>query len=729
MKKIHWDEGLSVGDATLDDEHKQLIALLNRMIDLIDASPDAEQVHRILDELEFLAAQHSRHEERISHQGSPEFHEQQLRAHGDFRAAIVEARGQLREDDLDNSLIDMTESLVTLLVTHIIDQDLDFAPLLDEREAKSHSLTEYLVLQFQKLPLVRGLEMLVVVSLLPMLVFAGMIMHQSWQAASQAGDVAKLALFSQQIGGLAHELQKERGLSAGFLTSSDRAFRTALTLQREASNGQLLQFRRSLEQQRLDPHLARVTEQATKVLVRMEALQPLRQEVDGRKLEPQESFQGFTRLIAELIDLTNLIASVSRHENASELFQANAILIQFGEMAGRERAVSSAGFGRGQFTRQEYRLLVSLTTEQQILQRQFRSYVTERQWVRWREQISNQAVIAYQRLSDYALEFGSGSGDLSVDSFTWFRVATQRINLVSDFQRQLIDELMQEMKRERSASTALFMGTVFGGGAMVLLIGFVALQLAKSIRLPILSLTEGMRALTADDKSLRIPYASRRDELGDMVAAYETFRRKLIRTDMLTMGEELGPLAANRHALVLRQRTEEGEAYRRLASIDSLTGVLNRREFMQRAKTEVSRLKRHEGALSVLLLDVDYFKQVNDTHGHPAGDRVLRIIAQSTAAALREEDVLGRIGGEEFAIFLPSTDLVSGLGTAERIRAAVESLRIQLGEVELSVTVSIGVSEFVAGESSIDPALGRADRALYQAKEGGRNRVCSYPVV
>lgn len=727
MKKIYWDEGLSIGDPELDGEHRQFISLLNRLIDLIDESPDLEQVHRILDELEQLAIDHGRHEESLfspNARGS----RQQQGEHEDFRLAIIEARNQLRHDDLGSSLIDMTESLVNLLINHIIDQDLDLAPLLAEREVKNHSLAEYLVLKFQKISFVRGLEMLVVISLLPMLVFAGMIMYQSWRAAAGAGDVARLAAFSQRVGGLVHELQKERGLSAGFLTSDDRAFQTALKLQRRHSDRELDHYRSGLQAHKLDGRLLNIGDLATRVLVRLEVLAHHREQIDRRLVTPGESFDGFTGLITELIGLTNQIAIYSRHHRASELFQANALMIQYAEMGGRERAVVAAGFGRGKFTREEYRRLVSLTSEQGTLERQFRSFLSEPQWLRWRTHYAAEAVIAYQRLSDYALESGSGDGRVSVDSFTWFKVATQRINLINSFQRQLIGELQEEMKRQRSLATAIFMTTVFGGGAMVLLIGFVAVQLARSIRLPILSLTEGMRALTAGDKSLRIPFAKRRDELGDMVQTYETFRRKLIRTDMLSLGDHLGPLAVSRHVLELKRSAAEGEEYKRLASIDSLTGVLNRREFMKRAKMEVARLLRHPGELALMLLDVDYFKQVNDNYGHPAGDRVLKFVAQAVVAALREEDILGRIGGEEFAVLLPATDRVAAGATAERVRTAIENLRIQVGEEEIKVTMSLGISEIGTGEQSIEPVMLRADRALYQAKDQGRNRVCSQPV-
>ena len=722
MKKILWDDGLSIGVPALDEEHRQLIALLNSLIDLIDEAPDVGRVHSILDEMEALATSHSRHEERLTGNASVALQEQQRREHHAFRAAIIEARGQLKSDDLGGSLIDMAESLVNLLISHIIDQDLE--PLLSRYEESQNSLADYLVSHFQKISLMRGLEVLVFISLLPMLVFAGMIMHQAWQSAAKADDVALLASFSERVGDLAHELQKERGLSSGYLASDDAVYITALRLQRQNSDRERILFEGGLRSEHLGEDFSLIERMADRVAVRLEELERIRQEVDHRRLKPQNSFDLFTGLIAQLTELSNQVATHSRHAGASELFQANAILIQFGEVAGRERAISAAAFGRGMFTAQEYRQLIGLVSEQQSLKRQLRSFLSDQLWSKWQQLYDTPEVADYQRISDYALALGSGNGEISLDSYTWFKVATGRINLIRAYQQQLNKRLLNDMYLERSESTALFMATVFGGGAMVLLIGYIALQLARSIRLPILSLTEGMRGLAAGDKSVRIPYETRKDELGDMVAAYETFRRQLIRTDMLSTGEESSPLASNRYALALKRQTKEGETYKRLASIDPLTGIFNRREFMALAKKEVARVQRQGDHLAVMLLDVDYFKRINDTHGHAEGDRVLKIVTQSISSALREADVLGRVGGEEFAVLLPSTDHKSTLVTAERVRSAVEGLRIQIGKDEIKVTISIGVSEYLSGENLIDPSLVRADRALYQAKNGGRNQVC-----
>lgn len=161
---------------------------------------------------------------------------------------------------------------------------------------------------------------------------------------------------------------------------------------------------------------------------------------------------------------------------------------------------------------------------------------------------------------------------------------------------------------------------------------------------------------------------------------------------------------------------------RELSDTDDLTGLANRRRLMQRLDEEMSRARRHGGVLTLLLLDLDHFKRVNDTWGHLKGDQVLREIATLCRETLRHEDVVARFGGEEMAILLPLTPLENGLRLAERLRQniAEHDYGIQQG----SVTASLGVAEYADGDT-IDTLIERADRGLYAAKHEGRNRVVS----
>jgi len=160
----------------------------------------------------------------------------------------------------------------------------------------------------------------------------------------------------------------------------------------------------------------------------------------------------------------------------------------------------------------------------------------------------------------------------------------------------------------------------------------------------------------------------------------------------------------------------------RLATTDGLTGLFNRRHFFELALRELALSRRRSGPLTAVMLDIDHFKQINDRHGHPVGDQVIATVAQRLAATVRGTDVLGRYGGEEFAVLLPDTgDDGSGI-LAERLRAAVGDRPVETDAGPLTVTVSVGVASRDT-DMSVAELLGRADRALYQAKEGGRNRV------
>lgn len=163
------------------------------------------------------------------------------------------------------------------------------------------------------------------------------------------------------------------------------------------------------------------------------------------------------------------------------------------------------------------------------------------------------------------------------------------------------------------------------------------------------------------------------------------------------------------------------KAIRELSITDELTGLRNRRYLMTRLSEEFERSLRDGGLLGFLMLDLDRFKQINDTHGHQAGDLVLRKVAGALTETLREYDIAGRYGGEEFAVIAVGREISDLLILAERIRKTVELLDIWQGTVSITVTVSIGLA-VCGAEDSLESLLKRADEALYQAKNEGRNR-------
>ena len=161
---------------------------------------------------------------------------------------------------------------------------------------------------------------------------------------------------------------------------------------------------------------------------------------------------------------------------------------------------------------------------------------------------------------------------------------------------------------------------------------------------------------------------------------------------------------------------------RQLVAVDSLTGAMSRRAFKDAAARDVALARRHHTALSVLVLDLDHFKSINDTYGHAGGDQVLVAVAAAVQQQLRGSDLFGRLGGEEFAILLPHADADRAYDVAEKLRQVVRALRIERSHPPMSVSVSIGVAPLDAASDDIDELLNKADQALYDAKRSGRNR-------
>jgi diguanylate cyclase (GGDEF)-like protein len=197
-------------------------------------------------------------------------------------------------------------------------------------------------------------------------------------------------------------------------------------------------------------------------------------------------------------------------------------------------------------------------------------------------------------------------------------------------------------------------------------------------------------------------------------------------------------LVLNRHARHFNQRMaqanarlESAVAHRTrqlvwLANTDPLTGLKNRRAFMETAEAQILQCRRYPHPLAALLIDIDHFKSINDRYGHHVGDQAIRRVTDTITNTLRDSDIVGRFGGEEFAVLMPHTDLPAALVAAERLRQAVAGMKIGLLEGgPLSMTISLGLAMHEPGVS-LDTLLMRADMALYRAKSGSRNRVEVY---
>lgn len=175
-------------------------------------------------------------------------------------------------------------------------------------------------------------------------------------------------------------------------------------------------------------------------------------------------------------------------------------------------------------------------------------------------------------------------------------------------------------------------------------------------------------------------------------------------------------------SVMQREREEAVAQLREVADRDGLTGIANRRYFESRLADEFARWQRYGGEFSVLLFDLDHFKKINDQFGHVAGDTVLRVMAQRVADVVRQQDLFGRFGGEEFALLLPCTPLGDALLVAEKIRCTIGDEPVEVQGVVVTVTASVGAAAARPGTPGYESIVSEADAALYRAKRQGRNR-------
>ena len=261
--------------------------------------------------------------------------------------------------------------------------------------------------------------------------------------------------------------------------------------------------------------------------------------------------------------------------------------------------------------------------------------------------------------------------------------------------------------------TELLSWTLLATTLAALLAAVLSSLIASRVTRPIAHINRVVQRIGAGELEARtVP--ERCAALADLAGGINEMAEKVALTQT-----ELRQQVDQATAELRRQRDVAEQA----ARLDALTQVLGRRGFTEIAEREIHRCMRHPHPLSLIMIDIDHFKVINDTHGHATGDSVLLHFAQLLARELRENDVVGRIGGEEFAVLLPDSALDQARRVAERMRLSVEQTPLNVRGQPLPFSASFGVAQFDTQELTLDSLLARADAALYQAKHLGRNRV------
>ncbi len=272
-----------------------------------------------------------------------------------------------------------------------------------------------------------------------------------------------------------------------------------------------------------------------------------------------------------------------------------------------------------------------------------------------------------------------------------------------------------------SSAFDLVFGLFIALGIALLVSLFTTLLVAKKISAPISVLAENMLKLSDGNLEVRTGI-DQKDEIGMLGRGFDTMAGSL--------KQKVDELAQHREHLEeevkdrTRQLQKSNEELERLSRTDPLTGLSNRRDLLEKINYETHRIERSKLEFAFILLDVDNFKNFNDSHGHECGDEVLKVLSDILLDVKRKPDHVGRWGGEEFLVVLPETNLAQASLAANRIRRRVEETKILWKEEELSISVTLGVSLYDP-DVGVDGSIDLADKRLYIGKESGRNIVIS----
>lgn len=498
----------------------------------------------------------------------------------------------------------------------------------------------------------------------------------------------RLAAVAPDISAVVHELQKERGASAGFIGAKGGAFASPLDAQRRETDAAIGRLRDTLAAFDAKAYGADFVRRLEAQRSRLGELAGVRTKVSDFSMPMGEMAGWYTTTIGGLLDVIGTMGTLSQDADITRSITAYIAFLQAKERAGIERAMGSNGFSAGAFAPAVYQRYVGLIAEQTAFQSLFRAFAAPELISALDGVLAAPAAKEVDRMRAIALESPQTGSTGGVAGADWFKTITAKIDGLKGVEDLTAAALLKQAKAAEANAFQALLTTL---AVVVLLLaataGLVTI-VVRGITRPIAMLTRDMGLLAQGDRTVSIDGVERGDEIGAMSRAVQVFKDAMIANDRLQ--EEL-----NHHA-----------------THDPLTGALNRRAFALLAEKQVAQAARTGRPLAVLMMDLDHFKRINDTLGHSGGDATLCRFVAVAGDVLRAEDVLCRFGGEEFVALLPHAEAAQAVAAAERLRLAFAAT---------GATVSIGVASLRPGED-LEDLLRRADAALYDAKRAGRDR-------
>ncbi|OUR60840.1 hypothetical protein A9Q74_11900 [Colwellia sp. 39_35_sub15_T18] len=736
MTALIWDEGMSVGIEAIDEDHKQIIAILAKLTSAQYGKILTQEIDDIFTELSDYVSKHFAREEALLEKVSyPE-----LIAHKQSHQAFIDKLPELKQQWLTQDNLTTSESIIMFLhqwiINHILVEDLEYVPALlahaNEHISARHSkplinvkssadscsnrrdapiVAKLSNVFSKKVTLSQRVFITTFIPVLTVFILCIVIFIENHQRFKNIELVLGLNNVIEQVNDISHSLQTERGLSSGFTSSNYQQFAQQLSKRRLLTDQAINAFINGDFSPEVQSNIAQYLENFREYFVQ---LSKHRQQVDNKKANFTQTYQTYTQFIEQLLSISEHLIHIDMNSQLANDISAISSVLLFKEYMGQIRAI-----GMGLITEHNEDIYnhsaVSLLMGKQLNALRVFHYSANNEQIAVCADSCDAAT--HQQLLAQIFTHLVQAHSVEQRSELWFdflSVEIDNLKGVTDELRQVFNAKVQQ-ESQRLAQNYYVMLVVLS--LFLLLVTLFSMVLNHSIISPVRGITAALNTMAKGQRNIHFQEVVVNDEIGAMQAAYEKLRRKLLQVDIFQA-------IVNRQKSEIEYRKSQQAHFENLAFTDALTGAVNRHQFNSVLADEIAKADNYQQPLSILLLDIDHFKQVNDTFGHGVGDEVLVMFYQSCKAAVRSADVVARIGGEEFVIILPNTNAASAFQFAERLREEIQQLEVIIDDNLIELTVSIGVSQWQkAVFFSAQEFIADADKLLYQAKKQGRNKV------
>ncbi|ADN10120.1 bacteriohemerythrin [Sulfurimonas autotrophica] len=722
---IEWNEGLNLGIKDLDDDHKQLLNIINELLDAINKDMAANIIAEKFTQLQSYTQSHYRREEEYLRKcGCIKLKEYKAKQHI-FNNKIVNLKKKLASLQNYEIFQEISLFLTEWLVSHIIEDNISAINALGEcdlnqkkEEADTSFFARLSKKTTDKFSFTKRIFFSVLIPFMGMLLFGSIVIFANFNKYLDMKKIYTITSVIPYTNDLIHNLQIERGLSSGSLSSREGKFKDALQKERKIVDKKLIAFINKINTSStfsaipIEPYIKIFSK--NRVL-----LANVRKKIDNRTVSKKKAISIYTNIIKDMLEITPKLASLKITKELSSSIITLSALQNFKESLGLERAYGTIILENKNASAEEYIAFMQLLSRRDTFLYMFNNTATKAQKTTVNSIMSSIKIKKINKDEKDIRNYHFGN----LDSKNWFKLTTEFINRVKLFEDKCTSDINTYVETQIDDTVINFIIWIIFNTFILFITLFILYTFRSSTKLQIEQLTKAMKNLARGGRSLRLsPIKLHRDEMAYIYDAYEITRQNLLKGDIYTQ------MYLNQKEIELKNKQKENLQLEEMAFIDPLTGAVNRRKGEELFALELERATRYKRDLSFLMLDIDHFKQVNDTYGHAVGDEVLKHFSSICLKMARHLDVVARIGGEEFAVMLPETNSEGAYEFAERFREKICNSSVIIDNTTtIKYSVSIGISSLdITYDKDVKTILERADKALYQAKKSGRNTTNIY---